>query len=76
VESMALGQIQNFMEHPIKARAVLQRLSAKVAKYREHAVEVKETLVTLMDQHIFLYDNTCNDLFVKWSKYENSHPLQ
>jgi hypothetical protein len=31
VESMAPGQIQQFMEHPIKAHAVLQRLSAKIS---------------------------------------------
>jgi hypothetical protein len=35
VESMAPGQIQQFMEHLIKARAVLQWLSAKIIKYRE-----------------------------------------
>jgi hypothetical protein len=56
---MTLGQIQNFMEHPIKACAVLQRLCAKVIKYRERAIEVKETLSTPMDQHRFLYNNTC-----------------
>ena len=46
---MAPGQIQQFMEHLIKARAVLQRLSAKIVKYREHAVELKEILPAPMD---------------------------
>jgi hypothetical protein len=53
VESMTPGQIQKFMEHPIKAHAVLQCLSAKVTKYRERAVEVKEMLSAPMDQHRF-----------------------
>jgi hypothetical protein len=35
VASMVPGQVQQFMEHPIKARAVLQRLSIKIIKYRE-----------------------------------------
>jgi hypothetical protein len=76
VESMAPGQIQQFMEHPIKAHAVLQRLSAKIVKYRERAVEVKEIISAPMDQHRFPYANTCEDLFIKWSEYEKSHPLQ
>jgi hypothetical protein len=67
VESKTLGQIKTFMEHPIKDRPILQRLSAKVIKYREHAIEVKETLSAPMDQHRFLYANTCEDLFVKWT---------
>jgi hypothetical protein len=75
VASMALGQIKQFMEHPIKARAALQRLSIQTVKYRERAVEVKDILSTPMDQHMFPYENTCEDLFVKWSEYEKSHPL-
>jgi hypothetical protein len=75
VVSMTPGQVHNFMEHLIKARAVLQRLSAKVIKYREWAIEIKETLSAPMDQHKFPYANTCEDLFVKWSEYEKSHPL-
>ena len=49
VASMAPGQIQQFMEHSIKARAVLQHLSAKIVKYGEHAVELKEILPAPMD---------------------------
>jgi hypothetical protein len=73
---MAPGQVQEFMEHPIKSQAVLQWLSVKIIKYRAWAVEVKEILSTLMDQHRFMYANTCEELFIKWSKYEKSHPLQ
>jgi hypothetical protein len=72
---MTLGHVQNFMEHMIKARAVLQCLSAKMIRYREHEIEIKETLSSLMDQHRFPYANTCEDIFVKWSAYEKSHPL-
>jgi hypothetical protein len=73
---MTLGQIENFMENPIKAHAFLQRLSAKDSKYREHAVEVKEIIAAPMDQHRFPYANTCKDIFIKCSEYEKSHPLQ
>jgi hypothetical protein len=76
VASMAPGQVQQFMEHPIKARAILQQLSVKIVKYRARAVEVKEILSAPMDQHRFSYANTCEELFVKWSEYEKSHPLQ
>jgi hypothetical protein len=75
VASMTPGQVYKFMEHLIKARLVMQCLSAKVMKYRERVVEVKETLASLMDQHRFPYANTCKDHFFKWSKYEKSHPL-
>jgi hypothetical protein len=41
ISSMTPGQVKNFMEHPIKALAVLQCLSVKLFKYRERAVEIK-----------------------------------
>jgi hypothetical protein len=41
VEIMTRGQIQQFMEHPIKACTDLQWLSAKIIKYRERVVEMK-----------------------------------
>jgi hypothetical protein len=44
VASMTLGQIQHFMEHLIKDHAILRCLSAKIIKYREREVEVKEIL--------------------------------
>jgi hypothetical protein len=72
---MTSGQVKNFMEHLIKDQAILQRLSAKMIRYRERAIEIKETLSASMDQHIFMYANTCEDLFIKWSKYEKNHPL-
>jgi hypothetical protein len=75
VASMTPGQVRKFMEHSIKAHTTLQRLSAKVIKYREREIEMKETLSSLMDQHRFPYANTCEDLFIKWSEYEKNHPL-
>jgi hypothetical protein len=63
------------MEHPIKARAVLHRLNAKMIRYREKEIEIKETLLAPMDQHKFPYANTCEYLFVKWLEYEKNHPL-
>jgi hypothetical protein len=76
VASMAPRQVQQFMEHPIKSPAVLQRLSVKIIKYIEWVVEVKEILSAPMDQLRFLYANTCEEIFVKWLKNEKSHPLQ
>ena len=64
------------MEHLIKARIVLQQLSAKVVKYWVGAVEIEEILSALMDQHSFPYANMCKEIFVKWSEYEKSHPLK
>jgi hypothetical protein len=75
VASMTPGQVKKFMEHPIKARAILQHLSAKMIRYREWAIEIKETLSAPMHQHRFLYANTCKDLFVNWSEYEKNHLL-
>jgi hypothetical protein len=69
-------QVKKFMEHPIKSLAVIQLLSVKLIRYREQAVEIKEVLSTLMDQHRFPYANTCKDIFFKWAEYERNHPLQ
>jgi hypothetical protein len=70
------GQVRQFMEHPIKARAMLQQLSASLVKYRAHAVEIREIYAAPMEQHRFPYANTCEELFIKWSEYEKSHPLK
>jgi hypothetical protein len=76
VADMAPGQVQWFIEHPIKSRAMLQQLSARIVKYWAHAVEIREILSAPMEQHRFPYANTCEDLFIKWSEYEKSHPLK
>jgi hypothetical protein len=75
ISSMIQGQVKKFMEPPIKSLAVLQCLSVKLIKYKEQAIEIKEVLSALMDQHRFPYANTCEDLFIKWSKYEKNNPL-
>jgi hypothetical protein len=76
VVNLAPGQVQQFMEHPIKPQIVLQQLSAKVVKYRSWVVEIKEIISSPMDQHRFSYANTCEELFVKWLEYEKTHPLK
>jgi hypothetical protein len=76
VANMVRGEVQQFMEHLIKAHTVIQQLSAKVVKYQAQAMEIKDILSVLMDQHRFPYANTCEELFVKWSEYEKSHPLK
>jgi len=63
ISSMTLGQVKEFVEHPIKTLAVLQCLSVKLIRYRERAMEIKEVFSTPMDQHRFPYANTCEDLF-------------
>jgi hypothetical protein len=70
------GQVRQFMEHLIKARAMLQQLSASIVKYRAHAVEIREIHSDLMEHHRFPYTNTYDDLFIKWSEYEKIHPLK
>jgi hypothetical protein len=72
---MTPGQVMKFLEHPIKSLTVLQRLSVKLIRYREQAVEIKEVFSALMDRHRFPYENTCEDLFFKWVEYERNHPL-
>ena len=76
VANMVPGQVQQFMEHLIKARTVLQQLSARIVKYREWEIEIREVLSAPMEQHRFSYANTCDNLFVKWSEYEKIHPLK
>jgi hypothetical protein len=76
VVDMAPGQVQQFMEHLIKARAMLQQLSARIVKYRAQEIGIREILSAPMEQHRFLYANTCKDIFIKWSEYEKSHPLK
>jgi hypothetical protein len=68
VENMAPGQVQQFMEHPIKDQTVLHQLSARIVKYWARVVEIRDILSAPMEQHKFSYANTCEDLFVKWSE--------
>jgi hypothetical protein len=73
---MIHGQVKSFMELPIKSLTILQRLSVKIIRYKERAIEMKKVLFALMDQHRFPYANTCEYLFCRWSKYERNNPLQ
>jgi hypothetical protein len=73
---MTLGQVKKFMEDPIKSLVVLQCLSVKLIRYKEWEIEIKEVFSALMDQHRFPYANTCEYLFIKWSKYDKNNPLQ
>jgi hypothetical protein len=76
VTDMAPGQVRQFMENPIKARTMLQQLSASIVKYWAHVVEIRNIHSTPMEKHRFPYANTCEDMFIKWSEYEKSHPLK
>jgi hypothetical protein len=67
------GHVQQFMEHTMSARVVLQQLSTGMVKYQAHAVEIREFYALPMEQHIFPYAQTCEELFISWSEYEKSH---
>jgi hypothetical protein len=64
IDTREPGQVRQFMEHPIKAQAMLQQLSASLVKYRAHAVEIREIYAAPMEQHRFPYANTCEELFI------------
>jgi hypothetical protein len=76
VTDMVPVQVQQLTEHPIKAQALLQQLSASLVKYRAHVIEIKEIYAAPMEQHRFPYSNTCEDIFIQWLEYEKSHPLK
>jgi len=76
VTDTSSGQVRHFMEHLIKAQAMLQQLSTSIVKYRAQAVEIREFYSAPMKHHRFPYENTCEDLLIKWSEYEKSHPLK
>jgi hypothetical protein len=70
------GQVRQFMENLVKAQAMLQQSSANIFMYRAHAVETREIHSAPMEQIRFSYANKCEDIFIKWSEYEKSHPLK
>jgi hypothetical protein len=70
------GQVQQFTKHPIRARTMLQLLNASLVKYRMHAVDIRGVYAAPMEQHRFPWAQTCEDLFISWSEYEESHPFQ
>jgi hypothetical protein len=70
------GQVQQFAEHPIRARAIMQQLNSSLVKYQVHAVDIRGVYVAPMEQHRFPWAQTCEDLFISWSEYERSHPFQ
>jgi hypothetical protein len=74
ISSMIPGQVKKFMEPLIKSLAVLQHLNVKLVKYKEQEVEMKEVLSALMDHHKFMYANTCEYRFGKFSDYERNNP--
>ena len=55
---------------------MLQQLNSSLVKYRAHAVDIRRIYVAPMEQHRFTWAQTCEELFINWSKYERSHPFQ
>jgi hypothetical protein len=70
------GQVKIFMEHAIRDQTVLQQLNTSLVKYRAHAVEIGGIYVAMMEQHRFPWAQTCEEKFISWSKYEESHPFK
>jgi hypothetical protein len=66
-------QVQQFIEHTIRAPAVIQKLSASLIKYWAHAVEIREIYKAPMEHHMFPYAKTYEELFIIWSEYEKNH---
>jgi hypothetical protein len=63
VTNAKLGKIQQFAGHPIKARAILQKLKFSLAKYRAHATDLRGIYVDPMEHHRFPWANTCEEIF-------------
>jgi hypothetical protein len=70
------GQVQRFMEHPIRARIVLHQLNSIMVKYQMHAMDIKGIHAAPTEQHRFPWAQTCDDLFISWSEYEKIHPFK
>jgi hypothetical protein len=69
-------QVKIFMEHSMKAQTVLQQLNTSIVNYRAHAMEIRGFYMTPMEHHRFPWAQTCEDLFISWSEYEESHPFK
>jgi hypothetical protein len=76
VTNTTSGQVQRFIEHPIKAWVVLQQISANLVKYRVHVVEIREICTAPMEQHRVPYTHTFEELFINWSEYEKYHLIK
>jgi hypothetical protein len=63
-------------EIPDQSSTMLQLLDSSLVKYRTHAVDIRGVYVAPMEQHRFPWAQTCEDLFISWSEYEESHPFQ
>jgi hypothetical protein len=70
------GQVQQFTEHPIRAKTMLQQLNSTLVKYRAHATDIRGIYAAPMEQHRFPWAQTCEELFINWSEYERSHPFK
>jgi len=72
----APGQVQRFMEHPIRARTMLKQFNTSLVKYQAYVVKGRRIYASPMEQHKFPWAQTCEELFISWSKYEKSHPFE
>jgi len=64
IVNVKLGQLRQFAKHPIRAQTMLQQLNFSLVKYRAHAIDIRGIYTTPMEQHIFPWAQTCENLFV------------
>jgi hypothetical protein len=70
------GKVRQFAKNLIRALTMLQQLNFSLVKYQAHAVDIKGIYAVPMEQHIFPWAQTCENLFFSWSEYENGYSFQ
>ena len=70
------GQVQQFVEHPIRFWTMIQQLNSSLVKYQAHAVDIRGIHAAPMEQQKFPWAQTCEELFINWFEYERIHPFQ
>jgi len=53
------GKVQQFTEHLIRARTMLNMLNSSLVKYRVHAIDIRGIYATPMEQDKFPWAQTC-----------------
>jgi hypothetical protein len=76
VTDMVQGSGVTVYGTPDQSSGYAATVKCQYSQVSAHAVEIREIHSALMEQHRFPYANTCEDLFIKWSEYERSHPLK
>jgi hypothetical protein len=57
-------KVKQFTKPPIRAQTMLQQLNSSLVKYQAHAVDIRGIYAAPMEQHIFPWAQTCEELFI------------